>query len=217
MLFETAKEALEKLLGSMPIERLKDENWIVIPISRNGVYYGRKIAKAIGGDYDRLFSQPIYAPSNKDCEIAVVSETEEIVINKELVDSFGIEFDYIYGEAKRKHDEKILSSVYKYRKGEIITDLKDRNVLLVDEGADTGLTLMVALKTVMNLKVHKVAVALPIVPKSVAGELSNIVDDVFYAHKIENYVDTRHYYGEIPTDEYKDEALEETRERIKKK
>ena len=214
ILFNTGDEAVDKLLLNIPVEKLKEEKWIVIPISDNGVFYGRKIAKKIGGEYDRLFSEPIYAPNNKNCEIAVVSETEEIIINKKLVDSFEIEFDYIYGEAKRKHDEQILSYMYKYRKGEMITELKGRNVLLVDEGADTGFTLMVALKTVMNLDVHKVAVALPIVPKSVVKELSGIVDDVFYVHKIENYVDTRHYYGE-ETLLYGNEIREEARRNIK--
>lgn len=213
-LFNTNKEALSKLISNMPIERLREENWIVVPISGKGVYYGQEIAKKIGSDYDRLFSEPIHAPNNKDCEVAVVSETEEIVINKELVDSFEIELDYIYGEAKRKHDEKILAYMYQYRKGEMITDLKNKNVLLVDQGADTGMTLMVALKTVMNMGVHKVAVALPVLPKSVVQELSNIVDDVFFVHQIENYVDTKQYYGEGSV-EYSSEMLEETRKRIK--
>ncbi len=213
VLFNTNKDALAKLVSNMPIERLKEEDWIVVPISNNGVFYGQEIAKIIKAGYDRLFTQVIYAPNNKDCEIAVVSETEEIVINKELVDSFEIELDYIYGEAKRKHDEKILANMYQYRKGEMITDLKHKNVILVDEGADTGLTLMVALKTVMNMGVHKVAVALPIVPKSVARELSTIVDEIYFVHQIENYIETRHYYGEEEV-QYSDEMLEETRRKI---
>ena len=46
----------------------------------------------------------------------MVSETEEIVINDILINSFDINLDYIYGDAKRKHEDKILSYIYRYRK-----------------------------------------------------------------------------------------------------
>ncbi len=192
--FNTRKEALDKLIANIPVAQLKDENWVVISLSQNGSYFAEEIAKKIEGEFDYLFSQTIFAPNNKECAIAVVSETEEIVLNKELIDSFDIELDYIYGEAKRNHDEKILADMYKFRKGEMLQALKNKHVLLVDEGADTGLTLMAALKTVMNMQVHKVAVALPVIPKSVLIELSKIVDDVYFVHQVENYVSSSHYY-----------------------
>lgn len=195
VIFNTKKDALGKLISNMPIDRLRDENWIVISLSEGGSYFAEALSHKINGKFEYLFSQTIVAPNNKECPVAVVSETEEIVINKELIDSFEIELDYIYGEAKRNHDEIILADMYKYRKGEKLSDLKGKNILLVDEGADTGLTLMAALKTVMNMKVHKVAVAIPVVPKSVVAELSKIVDDVFFVNQVENYIHSKHYYG----------------------
>ena len=200
VLFPTKRDAVVKLCANMPISKLKDEEWIVISLSENGSYFAEGIAEKIDGKFEYLFSQGIFAPNNKECAVAVVSETEEIVLNKELIDAFEIELDYIYGEAKRNHDEKILANMYKFRKGEMLQNLNGKSVILVDEGADTGLTLMAALKTVMNMQVHKVAVAIPVVPKSVVAELSKIVDDVYYVHQIENYVASKHYYGKECTE-----------------
>ena len=98
--------------------------------------------------------------------------------------------DYVYGEAKRRYEEKILSYLYKYRKGDLITDLSGKNVMIVDEGADTGLTLMAALKTVMSLHAHKVGVAIPVVPES--------LDEEFFAHRVPNFVETKLYYRHLP-------------------
>lgn len=198
ILFENRDDAYRQLVQQMPTDRMKKEEWVVLAVSQGGVYFADKIARTIGGKADFLFTEKITAPNNKQCTIAMVSETEEIVVNERLIDSFGITLDYVYGEAKRKYDDKILAYLYKYRKGDMVSNLKDKNILLVDEGADTGMTLMASLKTVISLKVAKVAVALPVVPESIAVELSKIVDEVYFAHTIKNYVDVYTYYRELP-------------------
>jgi len=198
ILFEDRDDAYNQLIQQLPVARMKKEEWVLLAVSQGGVFFTDKIAKLIGGKADYLFTEKITAPNNKECIIAMVSETEEIVINEQLIDSFGITPDYVYGEAKRKYDEKILTYLYKYRKGDMVSNLKDKNILLLDEGADTGMTLMASLKTVIAMDVAKVAVALPVVPESIAVELSKIVDEVYFAHTIKNYVDVYTYYRELP-------------------
>lgn len=200
-LFKDHKEALGKLLNVIPIAQMKKEAWTILAISRRGTTLARGIAQAVDGDKDYLFSEPIYASENKECAIAVVSETGEIVINENLIRSFEISFDYIYGEAQRKYEEKILSYQYKYRKGESLPELTGQNVLLVDEGADTGLTLMAALKTLFAMKPKRVAVALCVVPESLLADLKRLVDDLYVLEHIENYLESKEYFSE-------DEAFE---------
>ncbi|MGP1561542.1 MAG: phosphoribosyltransferase [Helicobacteraceae bacterium] len=195
-LFKTREESLEQLIAVLPVRGLQEEEWTVLCLSGGAELFAEGIARAIKGSVDYLFSETITAPLNKECPVAVVSETEEIVLNKELIDAFEVGLDYIYGEAKRKHDEQIIKNIYKYRKGEILKNLKNQNVMLVDEGADTGLTLMVALKTVLAMEAKKISVAIPVIPKSVVTELSKIVDDVYFVHQLENYVSSGHYYEE---------------------
>jgi putative phosphoribosyl transferase len=146
----------------------------------------------------------IPAPNNKECEIAMVSETEEIVIHDKLIDSFDINLDYIYGEAKRKHEDKILSYIYKYRKGEKIVDLKDRKVLIVDEGIDSGLTLMCAIKTAMQMQACTVSVATPVMPTDVYNVVDSIIDDLYCVHVINKFIDIDFYYSEIEELKYDD-------------
>lgn len=201
-LFSNHLDALDKLLAFIPKEEMKKEQWEVLSISKGGYLIAKGIAKAIGGRMDYLFSEPIMAPNNKECAIAVVGETEEIVINHNLIDSFGISVDYVYGEAKRKYEEKILSYQYRLRKGDGLRDMKDKCVLLVDEGADTGLTLMVALKTIFAMKPTKIAVALPVVPESLVDELKKLIDQLFVVNHLENYVEAKAYFREYTPFDY---------------
>ncbi|MDR2152977.1 MAG: phosphoribosyltransferase [Helicobacteraceae bacterium] len=194
ILFENRAEAAQKLLAIMPAQQMKKEKWEVLAMSEQGAQIACDISKAIGGVLEYIFTEPICSPINKDCWISVVSETEEIVINHFLADAFDISVDYIYGEAKRKHDEKILGYLYKYRKGAPLRNMAGKNVLLVDEGADTGLTLMVSLKTIFAMNPAKVAVALPVIPENLALELYSLIDDAYLPHRMPHYVEAKSYY-----------------------
>ena len=192
--YNDREDAAKQLIDSLPIERIRSEKWKIIAVSSGGLKIASYIASRAGVCVDILFSEAIYAPSNPDCELGRVSETEEIVVHEELVDAFDIQYDYIYGEAHRKHEEKILASIYQFRKGEQFPNLKDEHILLIDEGCESGLKLMTGIKTAMNMDAKAVFVAIPVAPKSVAEALNQIVDESYVVHEVNDYVKTYCYY-----------------------
>ena len=124
-----------------------------------------------------------------------MSETEEIVYNSELVKAFDISLDFIYGEAHRKYEEKILKNVYKYRKGKLLENLQNRNILLVDLGCQTGITALVCIKSLINLGVKSVVYATPLIASDILSYFNTLVDSLYYAKKISNFVDVDFYYS----------------------
>ena len=197
IMLESRENAAERLRDVLPMTQMKSEGWKVLALSAGGLVIASHLVKRSNNKIDFLFNSPIYAPNNSECEIARVSETEEIVINEELVKSFGIEYDYIYGEANRKHEDKILGYTYKYRKGRQLISLEDETVLLVDEGSETGLKFLLGLKTVLAMQPRAVYVAVPVLPKAVLEALEPLADNVFYIQAIEDYVRTDCYYKEF--------------------
>ena len=193
------EDAAAKLREVIPMQRLKDENWKLVSVSRGGLEIAEQIKKKLPNDIDFLFSESIMAPHNDECEIARVSETEEIVINDNLVSTFDIQYDYIYGEAHRKHEEKILSYIYQYRKGMPFASMENEIVLLVDEGSETGMKFMTALKTVLAQKPKAVYIAVPVIPSDVLELLEPFADEVFFLHNIDDYVETSLYYEDLAT------------------
>jgi len=190
-------DAAKKLIDILPIDRIRSEKWKIIAVSSGGLKIASAVALRAGVAVDILFSEPISAPANPDCELGRVSETEEIVVHEELVNAFDVQYDYIYGEAHRKHEEKILSSIYKFRKGSQFPNLEDQHVLLIDEGCESGLKLMTGIKTAMNMDAKAVFVAIPVAPKSVAEVLNQIVDESYVVHEVNDYVKTYCYYKDF--------------------
>jgi putative phosphoribosyl transferase len=195
MVFENRKEALARLMESLDREIVS--NCVVLAISKRAIFYAREIALRSGlleGDF--LFIEEVKSPVNKETSLAAVSETRDYVLINELIESFEITDDYIFNEIERVYEEKILEDIHQLRAGEGIITLENKNVLLVDEGANTGLTLLCAIKSCINQKVNSINIAIPVIAKDTAEMVEKIVDNTFFVKVIEDYVDTRFYFKE---------------------
>ena len=192
--FEDRKDAADQLIRSLPLELFADNEPVVIWVSEGGVFFADKIAQAVKGQMDILLTEAILAPNNPDLSIAMVSETKEVVMHKALIDSFAISEDYVYGEAQRKYEEEVISYVYKYRKGKEILPLAGKYVVLADECVETGLTMMVALKSVIARGAKDIYIATPILDRTVYQNLLTVCDGVFCPHKIDDYISIEYYY-----------------------
>jgi len=205
-IFLNRTDAAQKLKEILPLQQLKEEQWNIVAVSRAGLELGKIIKAKHANHLDILFSEAIMAPNNAECEVARVSENEEIVLNEKLIDSFDIQYDYIYGEAHRKYEEDILSYIYQYRKGEPFPNMQDKVVMLVDDGSETGSKFMTALKTILAQKPKAVYIAVPVIPSEVLELLESFVDEIFFLYDIVDYVDTALYYKDFQ--EIEDEKLE---------
>ena len=212
-ILKNRQDAAKKLNDVIPMQKFKEESWKIVAVSSGGLLLGSYIRGKHTNELNFLFSEAIVAPNNSECEIARVSENEDIIINEELVNSFEINHDYIYGEARRKHEEEILSCVYQYRKGRSFPFMSGEIVLLVDEGCATGSRLMSALKMILSQNPQAIYIAIPVVPKDVLDSLDVFADKVFFLYEIDDYVETELYYEELEAidDEMIEKLLEETK------
>jgi len=192
--FEDKEDASRQLIETLPLELLSENETVVIGISEGGVYFADQIAKACDTQMDILLTEAILAPNNPEVPIAMISETQEVVMHKALIDAFDINEDYVYSEAHRKYEDDVLAYVYKYRKGKDLISLEGKYVVLADECIETGLTMMVALKSVIARGAKNIYIATPILDTSVYENLLTVCDGVFCPHKIQDYISIEYYY-----------------------
>ncbi len=196
-LFKNRQEAARKLIQEFPEQVFSEENTIVLGVSEGGTYFASYLAKELNVPMNILLTEPIYSLINPKLSIAMVGETEEVVIHKALVDAFNIPKDYIYNEAQRKHSNEILAYIKKYRNGEWLKNLEDKYVILADEGVETGLTMMTAVKTAISLGAKNIFIAVPVLDNVVYDTLVTICDNIFCPHKIDDYISIEYYYEEL--------------------
>ncbi|WP_298782881.1 phosphoribosyltransferase family protein [uncultured Campylobacter sp.] len=196
LMFENQIDAAMKLAEILPATVIKNENFLIIAQSLESLPIANHLALKLGLAYEFLFTEPVLAPNNPECAIACVSETQEIVMVDELVRSFGISLDYVYGQANRLYEEKILKNMYKFRKGELLGNLEKKNVILVDEGCESGLTALTCIKTLVSLNAKAIFYATPVIGSDNADEIAMLVDGIYTVHKIRDFVNVDFYYKE---------------------
>lgn len=202
--FKNREVAAYRLLDILPIDSMRLEDWTVISSSYGGFEIARIIAKALNSKYDMMFSEKIFAPNNEDCEIAVVTEHEEVLIHEELIKAFDISLDYVYSKSKQVYDESIVKTVNRFRHGEKIQEFENKNVLIVDEGINTGLTMMACIKTAINLKAKSISVATPILPTASIPTIESIADDLYFIKKLDHFVAINFYYDSLDDVSFED-------------
>ena len=202
--FKNREVAAYRLLDVLPIDSMKLEDWTVISSSYGGFEIAKIIAETLSAKWDIMFSEKIYAPNNGECEIAVVTVHEEVLIHEELVQAFNISLDYVYSKSKQVFDESITQRVNRFRHGEKIEKLENKNVLIVDEGINTGLTMMACIKTAINLKAKSISVATPILPTASIPTIESIADDLYFIKKLDHFIAINFYYDSLDDVSFED-------------
>jgi len=193
-LFSDRDDAARQLIDALPIDAFSQRDVIVIAISDGAVPIADRVARALETPMDIFLSAAIPAPQNPELPIAMVSETQTMVMHRALIDAFGIDEDYVYAEGERRYEDEVLSHVYRYRHGEPIRPVKGRAVILVDECVETGLTVTTAIRSMLEAGVRNVYVAVPILDAVVREKLITVSDGVFSSHAIRDYISVEYYY-----------------------
>ncbi|VAY87028.1 hypothetical protein MNB_ARC-1_615 [hydrothermal vent metagenome] len=203
-LFKNREDALEKLSKILPLNQMNEEPWIIIAVSASAVPIAFGLSKKLNikfkdkQTFDFMFTHKINTPNNDECELAIITETKDIIIHKELMESFEIELDDIYAQANETYDKNIQQYIKQYRDGKPLVDMKNKNVLLVDEGLNTSLTMMACIKSAISCGVKSVAVAVPVLPKLTIIDIELITDDIYFVKAPAHFVTIDFYYDKLP-------------------
>jgi len=213
--FKDQEDAVAQLIETLPLPLLAEHKSVVIAVSSEGVYFANALSQKLEAQMDILLTEALLAPNNAEVSIAMVSETQEVVIHKALIDAFDISEDYIYSQAESIYSQEVLGYVGKYRKGKELLSLQGKYVILADECIETGLTMMVALKSVIARGAKNIYIATPILDKAVYQNLLTVCDGVFCPHTIQDYISIEYYYENYQTFSFDDiEAMIETKNLI---
>ena len=196
-LFKNREDAFIKLSEVLPLDEMVQESWIVIATSAGAVPIAFRLAQRLNANFDFMFTHKVTAPKNDECEVAIVTETNEIIIQEELMIPFDIKLEDIYADANKKYKTNIQDYIKEYRCGKEIINMNGKNVLLVDEGLNTGLTMMACIKSAISEKAKSVSVAVPILPEVTVSDIESIADDLYYVDAPAHFVTIDFYYESL--------------------
>jgi predicted phosphoribosyltransferase len=157
--FENRREAGSLLAGKL-LDQVIPRDAVVLALARGGVPVGFEIAQRLGLPLDIVVVRKLGVPWQKELAMGAITSAA-LVVDGGMVRELGIgaeEFGPVYlaeaAELERREEM--------YRAGRPRINIRDRPVLLVDDGIATGNTLLAAIRHARKLGALSVGVAVPI-------------------------------------------------------
>jgi putative phosphoribosyl transferase len=163
--------------GKLLAEKLKkyhNTDTIVLAIPRGGVAIGYEVAKELHLSLDIILSKKIGHPNNKEYAIGAVSMDNAI-----LDEHPEIPQEYIQAEIKKLQNS--LREMYKLYNGfQQPIEIKDKTVIVVDDGIATGNTLLACLGMLRKKNPAKIIVAVPVLPIEAVPVFQKNANELIY-------------------------------------
>ena len=157
------------------------ESFIVMAIPRGGVIIGEIISSELNMEMEIIISKKIGAENNPELAIGAIMADGSYILNEDIVNRINISDEYIHTqiEIQKKEIERRLIE-FKGKK-EYHNNLKDKVIILVDDGIATGATILAAVKWIKEKQHCKgLIVAVPVAPaeSNILDKLNQIADKV---------------------------------------
>lgn len=169
MIYTDRQDAALKLISLL--EKFKNDKCVILAIPRGGVPIGYYIARKFHFPMDLLLAKKIGHPLNQEVAIGAVSLENEIVDNYPYINIGYIENQILeIKESLKKRYEKFVGD-------RTPVDIKNKIVIIIDDGIATGNTLLAAIKMIRDSLPKKIVVAVPVAPTDSAQKISDNVDE----------------------------------------
>jgi predicted phosphoribosyltransferase len=150
---------------------------VVLALPRGGVPVAFEVAEALGAPLDIFLVRKLGMPGQPEFAIGAIASGGVRVLNEEAVRAYDIPAGVIDAVAREEQVE-LERREREYRRGRALPDLRDRIVVLVDDGLATGSSMRAAVQAVRQHQPARVIVAVPVGAPSTCEELADIADEI---------------------------------------
>ena len=175
------REHAADLLTSKLKNELKNEipkEITVFGVPRGGVILAYTIYQnKVANYFDIVIPRKLGAPNNKELGIGAIMDKDTVYLNEYVVKALRVPEDYIETE-KITQVREIDRRALLYRPKQEEYNIKNKTIILVDDGAATGATLVVSARWLRKRKPKKIIIAVPVAPNETFELLKNEVDEV---------------------------------------
>ena len=171
--FQDREDAGRKL--SVFLSDYKDAKSIVLAIPAGGVAVAKEIKDALSLSLDLLIVRKIQIPWNPEAGFGAVNLDGYVIFNEDLLRHLGLPERVITSQLEKTR-EILKKRNLLFRGGEDFPSLKDKLVILVDDGLASGYTMLAAIEYAKKRNPSKIVIAVPTGSHKTVRKISPFAD-----------------------------------------
>jgi predicted phosphoribosyltransferase len=199
-------------------ERFKDlarKQPVILAIPRGGVEVGYELSLKWNAPLDVIVPRKIGAPFDPELAIGALTEEGEVILD-ERYESGEFDRDFLKRtlEAEKK---EIARRLELYRGGNPPLEIRDRVVVLTDDGIATGSTMKAAVLSVKAKSPKEILIVVPVASPESVSMLQPLVSGIYALDIPPHFMAVGQFYEDFSqtSDETVCRLLKESRERLK--
>lgn len=193
-MFKNRREAGMVLAEKLSLMKLVQPCLLAVP--RGGVVVAQPVAERLNAKIGVLVTRKIGHPLNPEVAIGAVMPDGAVVWDREQVRGIGITQELFQQLAEREYAE-IKRRMAEYPGSSQPPDVKEKTVIIIDDGIATGYTIRAAVNWLKTLEVARIVIAVPVAPPDIVQELLLEVDEVICPVQPKDFAAVGMYYEDF--------------------
>ena len=185
-----------KFLAGKLTQLANDPSLVVLALPRGGVPVACEVARSLHAPLDVFLVRKLGVPGHEELAMGAITTGGVRVLNNQVVEALGISERKIESVAAREQQE-LERRERLYRGGRAAPDVRDRTVILADDGIATGTTMRVAIAALRKQHPARLVVAVPVAPRSTCEELKREVEEVICLRSPEEFIAISAWYEDF--------------------
>jgi putative phosphoribosyl transferase len=208
-IFQDRSDAGRKLAKQVT-RSIKDPATVVLGLPRGGVPVAFEVARALQAELDVFVVRKLGLPGQEELAIGAIASGDVRVLNEPLIRELQLSQNLIDRIAAREELElKRREGLYRGGRPAII--VRNRTVILIDDGVATGASMKAACQALQLQRPRRLVVAVPVAAASTCDEFRSSVDEIICAFTPEPFLAVGVWYRDFSqtTDKEVQRLLEE--------
>lgn len=180
---------------------------VIMALPRGGVVLGVEVAKELHAPLGLILVRKIGHPSYSEYAIGAVAEGDKPIYNKSEVAK--LDDEWLKEAEIAAHDLTRRRRKIYFGDDIVQPEMKDKTVIIVDDGIATGCTMEAAIKAVIGSGSKKVIVAVPVASSESISNLEQFADEIVVLDDPNNFLGAvgSHYDSFEPVEDEEAKAL----------
>ncbi len=153
---------------------------LVLALPRGGVPVAFEVAKALNAPLDVFLVRKLGVPGQEELAMGAIASGGVRVLNEDVVRSLNLS-EATIDQVAAKEQQELERRERLYRDDRPAPDVRDRTVILVDDGLATGATMRAAVTALRQQQPARIVVAVPISSPETCHDFENEVDEIICA------------------------------------